>query len=404
VSNLTIGLLSALLATNQPQAVSNLIQQHAGISVSIANPNDPAESELQKILDDDDAAQAEVDKWIRDNNAFAANGAGESKDELNRRILARFDSVRKNYESFLRHYPNNAHGYLAYGSFLNDLGDEDNAAAQFEKSSRLDPKNPAAWNNLANYFGEHGPVTNAFVYYAKAIALNPSEPVYYQNLGTTVYLFRKDAKEFYDINEQQVFDKSLALYRKAVQLDPDNFPLATDYAQSYYGIKPLRTNDALVAWTNALNTAHNDDEREGVFIHLARIKIAAGFFAEARAQLNAVTNSMYDDLKKRLERSLVQHEMAATNSVLATPTNRLSEISENVIVEKTNLPAEISTNVLIAPTNAIVPTKALPVLTNQIPALPNPLVPSTNAPGILTNVPPVSPRPTPLQSSPINMP
>ena len=71
-----------------------------------------------------------------------------------------------------------------------------------------------------------------------------------------------------------MFDKALALYQKAIKLDPDNFPLATDYAQSYYGIKPLRTNDALVAWTNALHIARDEVEREGVYIHLARIKIS----------------------------------------------------------------------------------------------------------------------------------
>ena len=54
--------------------------------------------------------------------------------------------------------------------------------------------------------------------YAKAIELNPAEPVYYQNFATTVYLFRKDARAFYGINEQQVFDKALALYRKAMQI------------------------------------------------------------------------------------------------------------------------------------------------------------------------------------------
>jgi hypothetical protein len=31
--------LSALLATNQPQAVSNLVQQQTGVSVQIVNPN-----------------------------------------------------------------------------------------------------------------------------------------------------------------------------------------------------------------------------------------------------------------------------------------------------------------------------------------------------------------------------
>ena len=51
-----------------------------------------------------------------------------------------------------------------------------------------------------------------------------------------------------------------------MKLAPDNFVLATDYAESYYGVKPLRTNDALVAWTNALNVAHNNAEREGVSI------------------------------------------------------------------------------------------------------------------------------------------
>ncbi|MGH7975487.1 MAG: tetratricopeptide repeat protein, partial [Limisphaerales bacterium] len=168
--------------------------------------------------------------------------------------------------------------------------------------------------------------------------LNPTEPVYYQNLATTVYLYRKDAEQFYGINEAQVFDKALALYQKAVKLDPDNFPLATDYAESYYGIKPLRVHDALVAWTNALNIAHNDVEREGVYIHFARIQIAAGRYAEARAQLDAVTNSMYAALKNRLERNLVQRENAATNKSAANVSTNLSAAMTNSPSISTNAP------------------------------------------------------------------
>jgi tetratricopeptide (TPR) repeat protein len=207
MSDLAIGLLSAVLATNQPQAVSNLIRQNTGITISIPNKNDPTELELERLMMDDDAAQAEVDKWIRENNEFAAQGGGVLKEELNKRILDRFDSVRRAYEDFLQRNTNSARGYLAYGSFLNDIGNEDAAAEQYETSRRLDPKNPAVWNNLANYYGEHSPVTNAFVYYAKAIELSPNEPVYYQNLATSVYLYRTDAREFYNINEQQVFDR-----------------------------------------------------------------------------------------------------------------------------------------------------------------------------------------------------
>jgi len=51
-----------------------------------------------------DARKRKVTKWIQDNNAFAAQGAGESKAELNRRIMARLSGVRAGYEDFLRRY------------------------------------------------------------------------------------------------------------------------------------------------------------------------------------------------------------------------------------------------------------------------------------------------------------
>jgi tetratricopeptide (TPR) repeat protein len=384
VNNLLIGLVGALMATNQPLAVSNLIQQNTGVSVTMVNPNDPAEQELQKVMAEDEAALTEVDQWMHGNNVFVAQGAGESKESLNRRIHERLDSVRKDYEDFLGRYPDFARGHLAYGSYLNDIGDEEGGMLQNERAAQLDPKNPAAWNNLANFYGEHGPLTNAFLDYAKAIELNPAEPVYYQNLATTVYLFRKDAMAFYGINEQQVFDKSLALYRHAIQLAPDDFPLMTDYAQTYYGIRPLRTNDALVAWTNALQIAHDDNERQGVYLHLARIKMSVGRFAEARAHLDDVTNAAFASLKHRLESSLAERENTATNPVA-------TGISTNV--------PSFPTNNVVAPANAatitgktnLVPTHSLPVLSNGVPALTNPPLFAPAMAPVLTNVPPVPP-------------
>jgi len=316
VNDLLIGLLGALLATNQPAVVSNLVLKTTGVFVSVPDPNDPVEKEYRKLLDDDDAAQAEVDRWIQENQRFAEKGGGLSHDELRQRIEARFAPVRKAYEDFIQRHPDHARVRLAYGSFLNDIRDENGAEIQWDKARELDPKNPAAWNNLANLYGHRGPVKKAFEYYAKAIELNPLEPVYYHNFGTTVYLFRKDAMEFYGISEQQVFDKALELYRKALKLDPNNFPLATDVAQTYYGIKPMRTEAALKAWDYALKIAGDEIERQGVYLHYARIKINAGRFEEARQHLNAVTNAMYDVVKNRLLRTLAERETkpADTNS------------------------------------------------------------------------------------------
>jgi tetratricopeptide (TPR) repeat protein len=322
VNELTLGLLGALLATNQPLAVSNVIQEHTGVAIAVAA--NPADRELREVMLADDAAQDEVNAWIQAFDAETHTNKGVEGQALGLRIQTRFNHVRSSYENFLHDHPDSARGHLAYGSFLNDIGDEDKAVLEYEESKSLDPKNPAVWNNLANYYGEHSPQTKAFEYYAQAINLNPNEPVYYHNYGTTVYLYRKDAREYFHLDEQQVFDKALALYQKGMALAPDNFVFATDFAESYYGIKPLRTNDALLAWTNAMNIAHTDAEREGVHLHLARVKIAAGFYDEARGHLAAVTNSAYLDMKNRLIRSLADHEHPETNAVSVVSTNTVS--------------------------------------------------------------------------------
>ncbi len=310
MSNLLVGLLGALVATNQPAAVSNIVKDTTGLTLKVetVNTNDPVDVEYHKVLAEDDAARAEVDKWIEEGNAFSAQGAGSPTTTLNARIDQRFAEVKKAYDTFLRNNPNHAKAHLAYGAFLTEIREEFEGSKEMEKALELDPKNPAAWNNLANYYGHRSPVKKAFEYYAKAIELDPKEPTYYWNFGTTVYLFRTDASEFYKINEQQVFDKALDLYRQAIKLDPTNFILATDYAESFYGTKPPRYEDGLVAWTNALAVARDDIEREGVHTHLARIKINLGRFDEARKHLSIVTNQMYTSLKTTLTRNLEKKE------------------------------------------------------------------------------------------------
>lgn len=297
--------LQAWAATNAPVAAP---------ASAPAGTNSLAEAEYEKLLEADDLAQQEVDRWIRDNQAFAAKGAGLSSAELNRRIRDRFKPVREAYEDFLKRNPNHVRGRVAYGSFLGDLGDEEGAKVQWERALELDPKNPAIYNNLANVYGHSGPVKKAFENYAKAIELNPREPTYYHNYGTVVYLFRSDAKEHFRISEEEVFAKAFNLYSNAMWLDPGNFPLASDVAQTYYGIKPLRTDEALKAWTNAFNIARDDIEREGVQLHFARIKLLSGRYDEARGHLESITNSMYQELKDRLAKNLNEKVSGATNA------------------------------------------------------------------------------------------
>ncbi len=315
MTNLIIGLLGAALATNPAAATSNLVAQTTGL--------DDQHSESQRsrrtgvstsCSSDDDTALAEVDRMERENTEARAKGAGVSNQTLDTRIEARLTPVRQEYEDFLIRHPDHARADIAFGSFLTDTKDDDGARIQFQKALELDPKNPAAWNDLANLYGHTGPVSKMFEFYAKAIELNPNEPVYYENLATVVYLYRKDAREYYHFaDDGPVFDKAMGLYEKAFALDPTNFALATELAQSYYGIKPTRTEDALNAWTNALKLAGTDLERQGVYIHLARFKVNAGRFDEAREDIARVSDPELDDLKNRILKNIALHDYSCAD-------------------------------------------------------------------------------------------
>ncbi len=311
MTKLLAGLSAVLLFASQAAAAPSAdTGKSAATSAAKPSPEDPVEKEYRRILEDDDKSQDEIDKWILEEGRLQAQGAGLSRATLALRIEQRRKKVEDAYLAFLQRRPGHTRARLAFGSFLNDQGRETEAAEQWQKAAELDPKNPAAWNNLANFHGHNGPVAKAFEYYQKAIDLAPFETTYYYNFAVTVYLFRKDAREHFQTDEDGVFDKSLALYRKALELDPNNFQLATDYAQSFYGIRPPRLTDGIEAWNAALKLARDDFEREGVQIHLARFEINAGRFDDARKRLNGVKDPRYKGLVDRVAASLQRKEQA----------------------------------------------------------------------------------------------
>lgn len=302
MNDLALGIVSLLLSAGSPIATE--WRELAAAS--------PADQEYYRLLVEDDTAMAEVNRWAAENDAFRAVGGGLRDEELSARVVIRLQAVVAQYEDFLKRHPDHVEGRIAFGSFLNEVQEEDKAAEQWERARLLDPKHPAPWNNLANHYGHFGPVSNSFAYYAKAIELRPDEPIYHQNLATTVYLFRRDAEAFYGINEQQVFDKALALYRQALELSPGSFPVANDLAQTYYGIQPFRLADAMAAWEDALKIAQTDIDKQGVYIHFARLQIRAGDYQAASNQLERVLLPQYDALKKRLYRSIEQRRTGGT--------------------------------------------------------------------------------------------
>lgn len=317
--------LTLLLATNQPAAASNLVASTVGISVPAnagINTNDPVQVELRAIMAEDDAAQEDIARLVREVEEPKDGSIPAQQLTLGARIRQRGAPVRHRYEQFIAAHPKNAPARMAFGSFLNDLGEEEEAVEQWEKARSLDPTDPAAWNNLANVYAHLGPVDKSFPYYEEAIRLDPNEPVYLHNFGTLVFMFRPDATNYFHCDEQTVFRKAFDLYQKAIALDPHNFQLAADVAQTYYGWRlpdagtPAEKLEAerrlqetaLKAWTNALTIATTDQEREGVQLHFARWNIRGGRYDAARTNLSIVTNEIHAVVRNRLLKNLAEQK------------------------------------------------------------------------------------------------
>jgi tetratricopeptide (TPR) repeat protein len=312
-----------ILAISITSAVAQDKTNAAAASSSITNQDDAIEKEYQKLLDEDDEAQAEMDDWIKQTNDQSTNSFSASQITLKLKIHQRIEQVKNGYEAFLKKYPNHTKAMIAYASFLSDIGKEEESFQQLETAKQKDPKNPAVWNNLANYYGHNDSTTNAFYHYEKAIELNPNEPVYYKNFATTIYMFRDESMEYYKLSEEQVIEKAAGLYKKALQLNPKDFHTASDLAQTYYGYKlpqvsakELRNNKqiqqiadkAIDAWKIAEKLARDDVEKQGIKIHIARWQISSGRLSEAKNTLESVKLDMYETNKESLDKKIQSME------------------------------------------------------------------------------------------------
>jgi Flp pilus assembly protein TadD len=319
-SLLTVGML-----IHSPLAMGRQLDQHvrkpANARTSEVNLESLVERDYQELLRVDYSGQQQVEELARRGEEAKRHGDTLLAADLNQKVSLRISGVRAAYHVFLRKYSKHAPARIAFGDFLFQIGEEESAVKQWKKASRMDPKNPDPWNNLAHYYQHRGPVKEAFRNYAKATTLDPDEPVFLRNLASTIYVFRKDAMEYYRISEREVFDKAIQLYRQALKLDPTNFQLAAELAEAFYLIKPLRTAEALQAWNGALILAADDFEREGVYLHMARLELNSGMLEEGRQHLNLVTNEVHNTVKARLVRKLESKKSEGVNDPTVTSTS-----------------------------------------------------------------------------------
>jgi len=284
----------------------------AAFSRPARGEEDPREAERQFrfLLSRGDELRAQSDQF--DNHTAAADTA---------RWKAQWHRLEGDYRHFLNDHPQHARAMVAYGDLLYDEHNEEDGVRWWEKAIVADPREAYAYNSLANHYGHCGRAADALRYYAKAIELAPTEPVFRFNWATTCQLFRKESHSVYGWDTEEIFERSLAQFRSARDLAPQDYDLSTAYAQTFYQMPKPDWTEAYKAWQFCLNQNLDPQQRDFVRANLARVCIRMGRSDEAKEWAAKLPPGEQDLIRRSIERKIAEMGKpdAASSATTSTP-------------------------------------------------------------------------------------
>lgn len=251
-----------------------------------------AEKRLREIVERQEKI---MESWNRDPETY-------NRDSLEMQAV----NLTREYESYIASNPKDLTARILYGKFLVKLGQSETAIRQFLEVDRQDPTLPVVKQQIGNYLVENGRYMAALPYFINARDLDPEEPLYLYQLGTLLHEFREHylTDGFY---ERETLDREMqAAFAGAARLDPDNFPYALRYAESFYDIAQPDWPQAMKAWEQALEAAPTPFDRQVVILHQARVHFLAGEDQKALALARQVTNQKLQGPRDQLTEAFVQ--------------------------------------------------------------------------------------------------
>lgn len=275
-----------------------------------ADPDKPVEPTVEMLIHEIQVAYAQGVESLSTKMRMTYTLKEESIEKAQLEVEAdqrRLESkTEKAFQNLVKKFPESAEPSIALGNFYDDLGKEHQAFDLWTKASKINPKDPSIWNNLAGYHTHNGKIMTSFQYFEKVMTLKPDHWIYYHNFGNAVFLFRKDAKEYFSLDEQGVFNRAFELFEQALEKAPQNFELAQDIANSYYIVRPFRSDAAIKAWEKAGEIAASPEEKQSVLIHLARWYLRKNDVPQALKLINQVTHPELITLKKRVKKNILK--------------------------------------------------------------------------------------------------
>ena len=220
--------------------------------------------------------------------------AAAAKDRLFR---AHDQREQIGHEKILQECPASAAAHSRYAEFLSDHGSLRSAVAHWERAQQLAPGNAAIANSLGGAYLRMGNAAAAAAGFTRALDLHPGSAAYHFNLANVEFMLRHDLAMAWSMELPAVLRLSLAEFREASRLAPNDAEYARAYAETFYGMPDANWPEAEKAWKHVLSLSPQTDF---AYLQLARVSLKQGDAEAARQFLNKVVNTQHDRLKRKL--------------------------------------------------------------------------------------------------------
>ena len=282
-----------------------------------------------------DPARDELSRLLELQHELLGRAAMAAYQEEVESLRPRLQTLVFDYERFLRTYPNNVEGMVAYSMLLgNALVDErDRAEALLLRANTLDPNLAVVKNQLGKYVAEAGRPLEAINYFLAAAELEPEEPLYHFQIGQLLAAARADFLSSGEWTPEQVDTAMVHALEEAVRLDPENFAYAYKLAESHYDVAQPDWTAALAAWQTLEARAVDDPLRQQmVQLHQANVLLAMNRLDDAEAILS---ETFQEPLREQ------QSALVAKLARLRDPSESAPAAAESAPVVATKMTVEV---------------------------------------------------------------
>ncbi|HBR94858.1 MAG TPA: hypothetical protein DEA90_11910 [Opitutae bacterium] len=226
-----------------------------------------------------------------------------TEDDLNRRI----NDLVQSYRSYLIEQPEDVSAYILYGKLLRRVQEYEQAFKAFLKADELDPEIAVVKQQIGNHLAEEGKGKAALTFYLRAVELAPETAVYHYTLGQLIDDFREEFIQEKIFTQDALEREMLKAFRKAAQMEPDNFDYQLRLGEAYYQLSSPDWRTALLHWKQVRKQTSTRLQGEILDLHSARVLGKLGRTQEANKLLEQVLNPALQKSKQQVLDEIAIH-------------------------------------------------------------------------------------------------